>query len=59
MFSLAVSINNVFLGLLVLFVAMPLALLTWLAIGTVLSMFLGPLGYVLAVIMMLYFWSNF
>jgi len=56
--GLAVSLNNIFIWLLVIFVAFPLILLGWSVVGFVLSMFLGPLGYPVALLMMFYYWRH-
>jgi hypothetical protein len=56
--GLAVALNNVFVWFLVIFVALPVILLTWFAVGTVLAMVMGPLGYIITLIMMLYFWRH-
>lgn len=58
MTGLAVSINNIFLLLVYIFVYIPLLLLFWFSIGTVLSFLMGPLGYVVALIGMVYYWKN-
>jgi hypothetical protein len=57
--GLAVAITNGLSMLLVLFVLLPIILLTWFAVGTVLAMFFGPLGYILAFLMMVYYGRHF
>jgi hypothetical protein len=58
MMSLAVQLNNIFVWGLVIFVAIPLGLLTWLALGTVLSFVIGPLGYIVVLGAMIYYFTN-
>jgi hypothetical protein len=41
--------------LLLLFVALPVTLLFWYLVGFVLSLFLGPLGFVIAFVLMLHY----
>ena len=58
MIGLAVSLNNIFLTLLFIFVYLPLVLLFWLMVGTIISFFIGPLGYVVAAFLAFYYWQN-
>ena len=58
MMGLAVYLNNIFIWCLVIFVAIPIGLLAWLAIGTALSFAIGPLGYIIAFGAMIYFFQN-
>jgi hypothetical protein len=59
MIGLAVSVNNVFWTAVYLLVIVPIMIAAWMVIGAMLSMFLGPLGYFCAFVMMFYYWRHF
>jgi hypothetical protein len=55
MLGLMTDINSIFLWCLHLFVYLPLVLVFWLAVGTFIAFFIGPLGYGVAFLLALHY----